>query len=99
LLTAIDEAIEVGTVDTWTVDDDGDYRLSDDEGSGIGWMRATIKSDTEVVLNIIAPENEDMSIAGYAALHVKFVDMLLTYFDSHFDEATITASGDDDDAL
>jgi hypothetical protein len=97
LLAAIDEAIADGTVTAWTVDDDGDYSLTDDDYVGAGWMRPTISSDTEVVLNILGVKDEDMTTGAFAALHSQFIDLLLMDFDSNFDEATITSQKDTDD--
>jgi len=97
LLTAIDEAIADGTVTSWTVDDDGDYSLTDDDWADAGWMKPTINSDTEIVLNILGVKDQDMTTGAFATLHSQFIDMLLMEFDSKFDEATITSQRDGDD--
>jgi hypothetical protein len=99
LIEAIDEAISDGLVESWTVDDDGDYSLTNPDWSSYGWMTPSTRSGDEIVFNVLGVQNRDMTIGEYALLHSEFLYILLNNFDSKFFSATISAGADGDDSL
>jgi len=96
LLRKIRALIRDGSVETWAVDDEGDYTHVPEQWRARAWFTPTPYED-KLVLNILGTKSKRMSKAVYAVYHGRFIEMLLTHFDSEFDRASATAlptSGD-----
>jgi hypothetical protein len=90
LLSAIRATIAAGTIQTWSVDADGDFTHSPEQWRLKAWFRAKL-SDDKIAFRIISPQKVTMNRATYAVYHGRFIEMLLTHFDEQFQRAVATA--------
>lgn len=90
LLAAIKKAIDVGDVETWTYDDDGDLTHSPKQWENLAWLRPSTGAD-RLVFNIIKQQDVAMSMEVYGVYHGRFMEMLLVHFDALFTIAYATA--------
>ncbi len=90
LLDEIKAAIRSGVVETWLLDDDGDFTHAPAQWKYKAWLRPRI-SPNMLTFSILGPKTEKMSKAVYGVYHGRFIEMLLTHFDLKFSEATTTA--------
>jgi hypothetical protein len=91
LLRQIREGIEDGLVRGWSYDEDGDFSYTVARWEGRAWLRPRIRGD-RLTLNIVTPRGQQMTTMTYAVYHARFAQMLLTHFDSEFDDVRISAS-------
>lgn len=89
LLKKIKKAIDDNEVRSWSYDDDGDFTHDSEQWSKKAWLRPKIE-DGELKLKIISPKDTKISSQVYGLYHGRFIDMLLTHFDSQFTTATAT---------
>jgi hypothetical protein len=100
LLGKIKASAQSGSLETWTVDSDGDFTHSPAQWKNSAWLRPRIEDD-RIVFNILAPTGTRMDRTVYAVYHGRFIEMLLGHFDLEFNRATATAlpvSGDQVDS-
>jgi hypothetical protein len=90
LLSAIKLAISSGTIDTWSVDADGDFTHSPEQWRNKAWFRPKVLED-RIAFRILTPKNTRMNKATYGVYHGRFIEMLLTHFDIQFQRAVATA--------
>ena len=90
LLRSIRRAITAGEIDTWLIDDDGDFTHSPQQWKYRAWFHPTIK-DELLVFNILGRKSEKMSKTVYAVYHGRLAEMLLTHFDRAFNRVSATA--------
>ena len=90
LLTSVKAAIDKGDVQTWSYDSDGDFTHVPEQWKRKAWIRPRIVTD-RITFSIITPNNVKLSRTIYAVYHGRFIEMLLTHFDTKFDSATATA--------
>lgn len=90
LLAAIKAAINGEEVRTWSYDTDGDFTHTAEQWKNKAWLRPRLEEGC-LVLNILAPRASNMSTTVYAVYHGRFVEMLLTHFDSKFKRAEASA--------
>jgi hypothetical protein len=90
LLSKIKTSAKSGSLETWSIDSDGDFTHSPEQWKNRAWFRPKIEDD-KVVFNILAPKGTRMSRAVYAVYHGRFIEMLLTHFDLEFQRASATA--------
>jgi len=88
LLQRIRDAIDDGSITTWTYDRDGDFTQINYPNKA--WLRPTV-IENRIVINIIGHRETTLSKRTYAAYHADFMQMLLTLFDEHFVTIRATA--------
>jgi hypothetical protein len=96
LLNKIKAGIRSGSIQTWTLDKDGDFSHSPMQWMNKGWFRPVIGQGV-LLFNILGPTQAVMSKETYGVYHGRFIEMLLTHFDTDCSSATATAlpvSGD-----
>jgi hypothetical protein len=98
LLNNIKARINDGSIDTWMIDADGDFTHSPEQWRKRAWLRPIVHQD-KVVFRILAPRGTVMSKAVYGVYHGRFIEMLLTHFDTKFDQVTATAMPADGDIV
>lgn len=91
LLTAIKEAIRRKRVATWSYDTDGDFTHTAVQWKDKAWLRPRLEDEGRLVLNILAPSATTLSSTVYAIYHGRFIEMVLSHFDSQFTRASATA--------
>ena len=80
LLEDIKHLIDLGKIDTWLYDEDGDFTHDADQWRFNAWIRPLLQED-RVVFGIICRNDRNLSVVDYAIYHGRFVEMLLTHFD------------------
>ncbi|SRR6266478_5877229 len=90
LLRAIQSAATDGKMETWSMDSDGDFTHSPEQWRKKAWLRPKV-ADDRIIFNIFPPQKTVMNKATYAVYHGRFVEMLLTHFDTQFQRAVATA--------
>jgi hypothetical protein len=90
LLSAIRAAAADGKLETWTADSDGDFTHSPEQWRRKAWFRPKVSED-RIVFNIFPPQKAVVGTVTYAVYHGRFIEMLLTHFDSQFRRAVATA--------
>jgi hypothetical protein len=96
LLLEIKAAVRSGSIQTWTLDTDGDFTHATQQWANKAWFRPVTKTD-RVVFNILGPTTKRMSRQIYGIYHGRFVEMLLNHFDEKFSIVAATALPDDGD--
>jgi hypothetical protein len=93
LLAAIRKAIDDGHVVTWSYDADGDFTHTPEQWKFKAWMRPSIPTSPtgEIRFYILHNRNVNMTRAIYGVYHGRFIEMLLSHFDTRFQNATATA--------
>lgn len=90
LYEAIREQIEDGSVETWEIDEQGDFVHVRPQWRYSGYLRAKVNRD-DLQINIFAYEDVNVSVEAYAILHGRFVEMVLAHCDSLFTTANVSA--------
>jgi hypothetical protein len=90
LVNDINEAIKQSSIDTWSVDKDGDYTHTAKQWVNNAWFHPIIETD-RVVFSIWGRVNVNLSIVDYAIYHGRFVEMLLTHFDQQCDSIEVSS--------
>ncbi|SRR6266700_2597132 len=90
LLTAIRSAATTGKIETWSTDSDGDFTHSPEQWRRRAWFRPRVSND-RVVFTIFPPQKTVMNKVTYAVYHGRFIEMLLSHFDTQFQQAVATA--------
>jgi hypothetical protein len=98
LLRDIREAIRNQSVETWEVDKDNDFTHSPSQWKNKAWFRPIVEDD-RLVFKIMGQKSSKMSKATYGVYHGRFIEMLLTHFDSKFRRASATALPADGDSV
>ena len=98
LLRRIKEAVRDGSIDTWTIDSDGDLTHSPEQWKNRAWFRPK-PFDDKLVFYILGSTRKRMSRVVYGVYHGRLIEMLLTHFDLQFDRATATALPIDGDKV
>ncbi len=96
LLKKIKVAVENGTVETWQLDDDGDFTHTPRQWIHQAWFRPSILNKS-LVFNILGQASKWMTTRTYAVYHGRLIEMLLAHFDEDFSNVTATAIPEDDD--
>ena len=89
LLRLVREAIDDGTVRTWSYDRDGDFTHTAEQWKRQAWLSPSIGE--RLVFNIVAPTGTKLPSVVYAVYHGRFIEMLLAHFDDKFMNARATA--------
>lgn len=92
LLRGIREGIESGSIQTWSIDADGDLTHAPPQWRGRAWMRPRVLDD-RIVFNILGNKRIAMTKSTYAVYHGRLIEMLLRHFDDQLTRVSATASG------
>jgi hypothetical protein len=100
LLDAIYEAIDDGSIETWSYDEDGDFShvTSDGQWEGQAWLHPEVAT-AALVLTVVPPKGGAISQEAYAVYHGRFIEMLLAHFDDNFSKAVATAQAANGDLI
>jgi hypothetical protein len=90
LLAEVKASIKHGSIDTWSVDADGDFTHTPDQWNNRAWFRPVVSED-KLVFNILAPKSKSISRAVYGIYHGRLIEMFLIHFDREFSRASATA--------
>ena len=93
LLAAIKKAIDDKHIETWEYDNDGDFTHSPQQWRNSAWLRPKIESG-KLMFGLVGPTGVDMTKSVYGVYHGRFIEMLLTHFDTDFTGARASALGD-----
>jgi len=91
LLTAVKAAIDTGKVVTWTYNADGYFTHSPDQWKGKAWLLPSIVEGTGLQFGIVRPKNGTVTSEVYAVYHGRFIEMMLSHFDTKFTDSAATA--------
>jgi hypothetical protein len=91
LLAAIKQAIDARKIETWSYDSDGDFTHTPPQWSKKAWLHPSVQGGA-LVLNILNPKGVNLSKEIYGIYHGRFVEMLLTHFDTKFSGAEASAA-------
>ncbi|HRF09432.1 MAG TPA: hypothetical protein PL193_12440 [Xanthobacteraceae bacterium] len=94
----IKAAFDDGVFSDWKLDSDGDFTFVSEEWENTAWMRPKVLED-RIVFNILGAKSKSMTREVYAVYHCRFVEMLLSHFDTDFIRVTVTALPDKGDIL
>jgi len=90
LLKSIKRAIDNKKIETWEYDTDGDFIHTPDQWKGKAWLRPKIYIE-ELRFGILKQKDISLSKTIYGVYHGRFIEMLLTHFDTDFSVAQATA--------
>lgn len=92
LVKRIKELIDNNEIDTWEYDSDGDFTHSPDQWHNHCWMHPHVtQAGEEVVFAIIGRIHFDITTTEYAVYHGRFIEMLLSHFDTMIRSAEATS--------
>lgn len=92
LIHDINEKIENSEINTWCVDNDGDYTHTAEQWKNHAWIHPIVEAD-RVIFAIWGRVRENLSVVDYAIYHGRFVEMLLAHFDHQCDSIDVTSLG------
>ena len=81
LVDRIKKAIDAKSIDTWIYDSDGDFTHNVNQWLYRAWIRAR-SEEGRVVFYVLGHKQKDMTVSEYAVYHGRFVEMLLSHFDT-----------------
>lgn len=92
LLRKIKKEIQNENIDTWLIDEDGDFTHAPEQWNCKAWMRKVSDSgEDSLIFGIVGNKQEKMTKSLYAVYHGRFSEMLLSHFDDEIDGIEITA--------
>jgi hypothetical protein len=91
LLEAIKTEIDEGNIVTWSYDQAGDFTHNPDQWKFNAWLRPQL-AEGELRFGIIKNSSLSMSTVIYGLYHGRFIELLLTHFDSRFTSVQATAN-------
>lgn len=89
LIMKLNEAITNGYIQTWKVDNEGDYTITRMQWFQHAWLRPYIK-DNLLIFGIIQSSNYPITRQLYGVFHGRFVATLLSHFDNLMNNIEIT---------
>lgn len=90
LVDNINEKIKNSSINTWSVDKDGDYTHTAQQWQYHAWIHPIVEPG-RVVFAIWGRLNEDLSVVDYAIYHGRFIEMLLSHFDQQCSDIEVTS--------
>lgn len=93
LLTAIKKAIDNKQIDNWTYDHTGDFTKTVTPWTEQAWLRPSANQNV-LMLGLVGRTGVEMSKETYSRYHSRFIELLLSMFDSSFTVVTATAYAD-----
>ena len=82
--------IKEGKIDTWEIDEDGDYTHLPHQWHNRAWMRAIIE-EQDLVFYIIGRKQSKLSIEEYSVYHGRMAEMIMSHFYNYIDQIIITS--------
>lgn len=89
LLDDMKSLITIGEIQEWTIDDDGDFTLSDERLKNEAWFHPYLLSDDVLIFGIIGRKNVKMSMSLYSAYHGEFIKTLLNNYNRQLDRVSV----------
>ena len=90
LIEGINESIQKGVIDTWSVDSEGDYTHTAKQWEYHAWMHP-VEEANRLVFAIWGRKDVNLSTVDYAIYHGRFVEMLLSHFDTDCDSIEVSS--------
>jgi hypothetical protein len=90
LLSAIKEEITNGKIITWSCDKDGDFTHNLDQWRNKAWLRPSFGT-SELNFGLLGQKETVMTKEIYAVYHGRFIEMVLTHFDTKILQGIATA--------
>ena len=81
LLDKIKDYNKKRKIESWKYDADGDFTHIPEQWENKAWFRPNIESE-RLVFGLLGNKNIEMSKSLYAIYHGRFIEMLLTHFDT-----------------
>ena len=81
LLAAIKKSIDQGQIRTWSYDSDGDFTHTPDQWTNKAWLRPIVVVGA-LKFGIVGNTNTKISKTIYGVYHGRFIEELLTHFDT-----------------
>ena len=92
LLKKIKKEIQSENIDTWLIDEDGDFTHTPEQWNCKAWMHKSHDSEeNKLIFGIVGNKYVKMTKSLYAVYHGRFSEMLLSHFDDVIDKIEITA--------
>lgn len=91
LLDEIRENIENKVIQTWIIDEDGDFTHVS-QWKNKAWFKSRVYNG-RLEFGLIGRKDEPMSKLIYGLYHGRFSEMLLTHFDGRIEELQLTPKG------
>ncbi|MBS1511089.1 MAG: hypothetical protein JST86_09620 [Bacteroidetes bacterium] len=88
LLASIKKAIDNKKIATWSYDDDGDFTHTPDQWAKKAWLRPSTDTAGVLKLTLISPKGVTLTKVVSGVYQGRFVEMLVTHFESSFTTAT-----------
>ena len=82
LLDKIKDYINKGKIDTWSFDSEGDFTHCADQWKNKAWFRPKIVGEY-LVFGILGNTEVTMTKQLYGLYHGRFIEMVLSHFDSN----------------
>jgi hypothetical protein len=98
LLSDIRREIRNGSIETWEQDRDGDFTHSPSQWKHKAWFHPITEED-RLIFQIIGQQGMRMSRETYGVYHGRFIEMLLSHFDTKFRRVSATAMPSNGDRL
>jgi hypothetical protein len=93
LLASIRKAIDDKKIDTWEYDNDGDFTHKPEQWYQQAWFKPHTQQGV-LLFGLIGKKNVKMTKSIYGVYHGRFIEMLLTHFDTEFSNTSATAQAD-----
>ena len=90
LLAGVKASIQDGSIETWSVDADGDFTHTPDQWKNRAWFRPVVSED-KLIFNILGPKSKPITRTVYGIYHGRLIEMFLIHFDQEFSRASATA--------
>ena len=90
----LNKKIEDGDIETWEVDQDGDFTHSREQWRCKAWIHKPVipnNEDNQLIFGLVGNKQVSMTKALYAVYHGRFSEMLLSHFDDIIEKIEITS--------
>lgn len=89
-IAQINSQIQAKEIQTWKVDEDGDYTAHSEQWNCKAWMHPKIEDNNTIYFGIIKSKKYGMSRELYGVYHGRFSATLLAHFDQYMESLSIT---------
>lgn len=89
LQSELNLAIQLGVIDTWIVDEDGDYTITKEKWRMKAWFRMRQVNDQGVIFGIVSSKKYPLTKEIFGVYHGRFAATLLSHFDNLIDSIEI----------
>jgi hypothetical protein len=90
LLAEIKKAINDQAIKTWSCDKDGDFTHTPEQWANQAWFKPVIEPDS-LVFGLLGKKDVVMTKLIHGLYHGRFIEMLLTHFDTSFGDVKATS--------